>query len=77
VKRLFAIMGSRWDLLDENRPFLGNEPMPPGHDLFPHDLTAQRIDQYVKQHPEDKAGIYDPVHGGEMEGRSPGRDSLS
>jgi hypothetical protein len=60
VKRLFAIMGSRWDLLDENRPFVGNEPMPPGHDLYPHDLTPQKIEQYVKQHPEDKAGIYNP-----------------
>ena len=25
-----CIMGSRWDLLDENRPFVGDEPMPPG-----------------------------------------------
>src|SRR5215468_528193 len=35
LKRLLMIMGSRWDLLDENRPFVGNEPMPPGHELYP------------------------------------------
>jgi hypothetical protein len=60
LRRLFAIMGSRWDLLDENRPFIGKEPMPPGHDLYPHDLTRARLDQYLKLHPEDKAAIYNP-----------------
>ena len=44
LRRLFAIMGSRWDLLDENRPFVGTEPMPPGHELYPHDLTRARLD---------------------------------
>ena len=60
LKRLLVIMGSRWDLLDENRPFVGNEPMPPGHELYPKDLTRAQIEQYVQQHPGDKAAIYDP-----------------
>jgi len=60
LKRLLNIMGSRWDLIDENRPFTGSEPMPPGHDLYPHDLTAARIDHYLRQYPADKAAIYDP-----------------
>jgi hypothetical protein len=60
IRRLLVIMGSRWDLLDENRPFTGDEPMPPGHDLYPRNLTRAQIEQYVKQHPEDKAAIYDP-----------------
>ena len=60
LRRLFAIMGSRWDLLDENRPFADTEPMPPGHDLYPHDLTRARLDQYLKRHPEDKDAIYNP-----------------
>ncbi len=60
LRRLFAIMGSRWDLLDENRPFIGTEPMPPGHELYPHDLTRARLDQYLKLHPEDKSAIYNP-----------------
>ncbi len=60
LRRLFAIMGSRWDLLDENRPFVGTEPMPPGHDLYPHDLTRARLDQHLKRHPEDKDAIYNP-----------------
>src|SRR5438874_13754421 len=32
LKRLLLIMGCRWDLLDENRPFTKSEPMPPGHE---------------------------------------------
>jgi hypothetical protein len=60
LKSLFSIMGSRYDLIDENRPFLGEQPMPPGRDLYPHGLTRDRIEQYVKQHPEDKAAIYSP-----------------
>ena len=60
LKRLLMIMGSRWDLLDENRPFTGDEPMPPGHELYPKGLTRAQIEAYVAQHPEDKAAIYDP-----------------
>ncbi len=60
LKTLLMIMGGRWDLLDENRPFAGAPSMPPGHELYPHDLTRNIVEQYVKQHPEDKAAIYDP-----------------
>jgi hypothetical protein len=59
TKTLLTIMGGRWDLIDENRPFAGAPPMPPGHELYPHDLTRAAIEQYVKQHPEAKARIYD------------------
>jgi hypothetical protein len=58
LKRLLLINGCRWDLLDENRPFVGNEPMPPGHALYPKGLTRAQIEQYVKQHPEKKEQIY-------------------
>lgn len=59
LKTLLTIMGGRWDLIDENRPFAGAPPMPPGHELYPHDLTRAAVEQYVKQHPEAKAAIYD------------------
>lgn len=60
LKSLFSIMGSRWDLLDENRPFVGGDPMPPGRDLYAHELRRAQVDEYVQRHPEDKAAIYDP-----------------
>ena len=70
-------MGGRWDLIDENRPFAGAPPMPPGHELYPHDLTRDRIEQYVKQHPEDKAAIYDPYTVVKSRQRPIGRRPLS
>ncbi len=60
VKRLLMTMGSRWDLIDENRPFTGTETMPPGHELYPKGLTRADIEKYVQAHPADKAAIYDP-----------------
>src|ERR1700728_3760925 len=32
IKRLLMIMGCRWDLLAANSPFIGEMPMPPGHE---------------------------------------------
>jgi hypothetical protein len=60
LKQLLGIMGGRWDLLDENRPFVGSEAMPPGHELYPRGLTREQIEQYVSKHPEDRAAIYSP-----------------
>jgi hypothetical protein len=59
LKRLLRIMGSRWDLIDENRPFVGGEPMPPGRELYPRDLTRAQIEQYVREHPAEKGALYD------------------
>ena len=60
LAKLFGIMGSRWDLLDNNAPFIGKELMPPGHEMYPHELTQAQIDQFVKEHPEAKDAIYNP-----------------
>ena len=60
LKQLLGIMGGRWDLLDENRPFVGGEAMPPGHELYPRGLTRERVEQYVGGHAEDRAAIYSP-----------------
>ncbi len=60
LRRLLMIHGSRFDLIDENRPFVGNEPMPPGRALYPKGLTREQIEQYVKAHPEKKDEIYNP-----------------
>jgi hypothetical protein len=60
LKRLLTINGCRWDLLNDNRPFAGGEPMPPGHALYPDGLTREQIEQYVQRSPEDKASIFNP-----------------
>ena len=60
LTKLFGIMGSRWDLLDDNFPFVGEEPMPPGHELYPYGLKREQIEQYVAAHPDQRAAIFNP-----------------
>jgi hypothetical protein len=60
IRRLLNIMGSHWDLIDENRPFALADPMPPGHELYPRNLTRLQIEQYVALHPDDKDAVYSP-----------------
>jgi peptidase M49-like protein len=52
------INASRFDLIDQDRPFVGTEPAPPGRGFYPANLTRDQVEQYVKQHPEQKAAIY-------------------
>jgi len=59
LRTYLNINAARFDLIDENRPFVGTEPMPLGRGFYPADLTRQKVEQYVKEHPEQKAAIYD------------------
>ena len=73
VAALLWINASRFDLIDENRPFVGIEPMPPGRGFYPEGLTRKQIEKYVQEHPEKRAEIYSPTtvvrwHGDQLEG---------
>ena len=74
LRRLLMINGGRFDLVDENHPFTGTEPMPPGRALYPKGLTRAQIEQYVKEHPGKKEELYNPYtvierQGTELAGR--------
>jgi hypothetical protein len=58
VREYLFTNASRFDLLDNNKPFVGTEAMPPGRGFYPADLTREKLEQYVKEHPEQKADIY-------------------
>jgi hypothetical protein len=60
IRRMLVINGGRFDLIDGNAPFVGNEPYSPDCGLYPKGLTRQEIEQYVRDHPEQKAAIYSP-----------------
>jgi hypothetical protein len=60
LRRYLFINGSRFDLVDGNRPFVGTAPMPPGHALYPADLTRAQIDAYVAKNPSRREAIYNP-----------------
>jgi len=58
LRRYLWINASRFDLVDENKPFVGTRPMPPGRGFYPESLTRQQVEDFVKAHPEKKAEIY-------------------
>ena len=60
LKRLLFINGARFDLIDQNKPFVGGKPIPPGRNLYPPGLTRDQIEAYVKAHPAEKDAIYSP-----------------
>ena len=60
IRRFLLINGSRYDLLENNKPFVGSDPFQPGRALYPAGLTRQEIEAYVAKHPEKKAQIYSP-----------------
>jgi hypothetical protein len=73
VRHYLWINASRFDLIDENKPFVGAEPLPPGRGYYPKGLTREQAEKYVKDHPEQKSEIYSPYtvvrwHGDELRG---------
>jgi Peptidase family M49 len=58
LRRYLWINASRFDLLDDNQPFVGTSPIPPGRGFYAQNLTREQIDTYVKAHPEKKDQIY-------------------
>jgi len=59
LRRYLWINASRFDLIDQNKPFVGTEAASPGRGFYPENLTSDRVEQYVKEHPDQKAAIYD------------------
>jgi hypothetical protein len=73
LRRYLWINASRFDLLDDNKPFVGATPISPGRGFYPQNLTRDQIEQYVKAHPEKKDEIYSSFtvvrwHGDQLEG---------
>jgi hypothetical protein len=72
LRHYLWINGSRFDLVEQNRPFVGVAPMPPGRGFYPEGLTRQQIEQYVHDHPEKRDEIYSSTtivrwHGDQLE----------
>jgi hypothetical protein len=73
LRRYLWINASRFDLLDDDKPFVGETRMAPGRGFYPQNLTREQVEQYVKAHPEKKNEIYCSFtvvrwHGDKLEG---------
>ncbi len=60
IHHFLLINGSRYDLLEGNKPFLAGTVYEPGHAIYPAGITRKEIEDYVAAHPAKKAEIYNP-----------------
>jgi hypothetical protein len=60
LREYLKINGGRFDLIDDNKPFLGTAPMPPGRGFFPWGMTLDEFNTYVGAHAGQKAALYSP-----------------
>jgi hypothetical protein len=59
LRRYLWINASRFDLIHDNQPFVGTDPMPPGRGFYPAKMKRAQLDQYVRDNPDQQASIYD------------------
>src|SRR5260370_41558298 len=50
---------SRFDLRDLNKRFICREAMPPGRGVYTTNITLAQVEQFVKEHADQNAAIYD------------------
>ena len=60
IRHFLLINGSRYDLLEGNKPFLADASYSPGRALYPEGISRKEIDDYVASHPDRKAEIFSP-----------------
>jgi len=60
LRRFLMINGSHFDLTNENKPFIGTQPMWPGRGMYPEGLTREELEKYLAAHPEQKDELYSP-----------------
>src|ERR1700687_1082246 len=58
LRHYLWINGSRFDLIEEKRPFVGLTPITPGRGVYPEGVTAKQVEQYVQAHPDKRDEIY-------------------
>ena len=63
VRRYLKINGSRFDLIDDDKPFVGTQPMPPGRGFYlvaasPASVAIRELENFVTKNPQKKSEIY-------------------
>jgi hypothetical protein len=61
LRRYLKINGGRFELIDNEKPFVGTQPMPPGRGYYPSFLTAELVEKFIAEDPNSKAAFYDPL----------------
>jgi hypothetical protein len=59
VRRYLKINGSRFDLIEDEQPFVGTESMPIGRGFY-NGMTKSDVEAYLKQNPNSRDAVYSP-----------------
>jgi len=57
LQHYFKINFGPWDRLDEDSPFIGNEPKPLGAGYYPTDITKAEFESYIEAHPKQEKDL--------------------
>jgi hypothetical protein len=60
LRELLKINGGRFDQIDDDKPFVGTDPAPPGRGFFLPQETQQHLDQLIKENKLEKSAVYSP-----------------
>ena len=59
IEKFDAFFGP-WDPVEDNRPFFGDRPKPPGAGFYPADLTKEEFDKYLAANPGEAEALTSP-----------------
>jgi hypothetical protein len=57
VRRYLKINGSRFDLIEDDEPFVGTDPMPIGRGFY-GGMTKNDVAKYLKENPKERDAVY-------------------
>jgi hypothetical protein len=60
LQEMFLSYHGPYDQFNDNEPFLSAQPHSPGAEFYPHDLTQNEFDEYVREHQELKSPFESP-----------------
>jgi hypothetical protein len=60
VRELLKINGSRFNQIDNDKPFVGTDPAPPGRGFFWVGMTHEKFDDIVSKQPGQRDAFYSP-----------------
>jgi len=58
--RLLDLHYGPWDRHHDDEPFLGRKSRPLGANFYPSDISKRELGDWVRAHPDDAAGFYNP-----------------
>jgi hypothetical protein len=60
LRELLKINGGRFDQIDDNKPFVGTDPAPPGRGFFLPQETRASLEQHISSGRFEKSAVYSP-----------------